>query len=68
MQQSMGSQRSRHDLGLNNHHHNSIALCQYMCVYQFSAVTLLRPTLCDPMDCSMPEFLVHHQLLELKHP
>ena len=22
-------------------------------------------TLCDPMDCSMPGFLVHHQLLEL---
>ena len=26
---------------------------------------LLCPTLCDPMDCSMPGFLVHHQLLEL---
>ena len=23
------------------------------------------PTLCDPMDCSMPGFPVHHQLLEL---
>ena len=23
------------------------------------------PTLCDPMDCSMPSFPVHHQLLEL---
>ena len=23
------------------------------------------PTLCDPMDCSMPGFLIHHQLLEL---
>ena len=22
------------------------------------------PTLCDPMDCSTPGFLVHHQLLE----
>ena len=22
-------------------------------------------TLCDPMDCSMPDFLVHRQLLEL---
>ena len=22
-------------------------------------------TLCDPMDCSMPGFLVHHQFLEL---
>ena len=23
------------------------------------------PTLCDPMDCSMPHFPVHHQLSEL---
>ena len=23
------------------------------------------PTLCDPMDCNMPGFPVHHQLLEL---
>ena len=23
------------------------------------------PTLCDPIDCSMPGFLVHHQLSEL---
>ena len=22
-------------------------------------------TICDPMDCSTPGFLVHHQLLEL---
>ena len=28
---------------------------------QFSAVQL-RPTLCDPMDCSTPGFPVHHQL------
>ena len=32
---------------------------------QFSSVTQLRPTLCDPMDCSTPGFPVHHQLLEL---
>ena len=32
----------------------------------FSSVQSLScPTLCDPMDCSMPGFLVHHQLLEL---
>ena len=23
------------------------------------------PTLCDPMDCSMPGFSVHHQFLDL---
>ena len=31
----------------------------------FSSVTQLCSTLCDPMDCSMPGFPVHHQLPEL---
>ena len=31
----------------------------------FSSFAQLSPTLCDPMDCSMPGFPVHHQLLEL---
>ena len=31
---------------------------------QFSSVPQLCPTLSDPMDCSMPGFPVHHQLLE----
>ena len=31
---------------------------------QFSSVTQLCPTLCDPMDCSTPGFLVQQQLLE----
>ena len=31
---------------------------------QFSSVAQSCPTLCDPMDCSMPAFLVHHQLPE----
>ena len=35
---------------------------------QFSSVTQSCPTLCDPMDCSMPGFLVHHQLQELALP
>ena len=30
-----------------------------------SSVTQSYPTLCDPMDCSMQGFLVHHQLPEL---
>ena len=29
-----------------------------------SSVTQLCPTLCDPMDCNMPGFPYHHQLLE----
>ena len=32
--------------------------------YQFSSVIQSCPTLCDPMDCSMPVFPVHHQLSE----
>ena len=31
---------------------------------QFSSVALLYPTLCKPMDCSMPGLPVHHQLPE----
>ena len=33
--------------------------------FQFSSVIQSCPTLCDPMDCSMPGFPVHHQLPEL---
>ena len=32
---------------------------------QFSSVTQSCLTLCNPMDCSMPGFAVHHQLMEL---
>ena len=35
-----------------------------MVVLQFSSVTQLCPTLCNPMECSTPGFPVHHQLLE----
>ena len=31
---------------------------------QFSSVAQSCPTLCDPMDCSVPGLPVHHQLLE----
>ena len=31
----------------------------------FSSVAQSSLTLCDPMDCSMPGFPVHHQLLKL---
>ena len=33
--------------------------------YQFSSAAQLCLTLCDPMDCSMPRFPVHHQLPEI---
>ena len=32
---------------------------------QFSSVTKLCPTLCNPTDCSTSGLPVHHQLLEL---
>ena len=32
---------------------------------QFGSVAQSYPTLCDPMDCSMPGFPVFHHLLEL---
>ena len=32
---------------------------------QFITVPPSRPALCNPMDCSMPGFPVHHQLPEL---
>ena len=32
---------------------------------QFSSAAQSCPTLCNPMDCSMPDFPVHHQLLKL---
>ena len=31
----------------------------------FSSVTQLSLTLCNPMDCSLPDFPAHHQLPEL---
>ena len=34
-------------------------------ISQFSSVAQSCPALCDPMDCSTPSFLVHHQLPKL---
>ena len=34
------------------------------CTLQFSSVTQSCPTLCDPMNCSMPVLPAHHQLSE----
>ena len=35
------------------------------CAFQCSSVAQSCSTLCDSMDCSMPDFPVHHQLSEL---
>ena len=43
-----------------------ICFTKYTKVFVFSsAQSLSRISLCDSMDCSMPGFPVHHQLLEL---
>ena len=44
-----------------------ITLSTKVCIssVQFSSVAQSYPTLCNPMDCSTPGLLVHHQLLEL---
>ena len=43
-----------------------ILSCRYFLSSEeyFSSVAQLCPTLCNPMDCSKPGFLVHHQLPE----
>ena len=45
----------------------SLRFLQYFCSFyvQFSTVTQLCPSLCDPMDCSVPGFPVLHQLPKL---
>ena len=36
----------------------------FLCLVQFSSVTQSCPTLCDPMNCSMPDLPVCHKLPE----
>ena len=43
-----------------SHFHQDWAI--YVHSVQFSSVTQLCLTLCDPMNCSMPGLLVHHQI------
>ena len=52
-----------------NFRHFKLALKCYLFLailpsVQFSSVTQSCPTLCDPMNCSMPDLPVHHQLPE----
>ena len=54
--QSTGSQRVRH---------NWATLLSLSYFIKLSSVTQLCLTLCNPNDCSMPSFPVHHQLREL---
>ena len=54
-------------IGSQNDMKASTVLCkgnQTKFMIQFSLVTQSCLTLCNPMDCSMPGFPVHHQVLE----
>ena len=55
--QSMGLQRSRHNQTIKH-------IIRWRSV-QFSSVTQLCSTVCDPMYYNIPGFPVHHQLPEL---
>ena len=43
----------------------AVAIKHHIKTQQFSSVAQSCLTLCDPKDCNMPGFPVHHQLLEL---
>ena len=47
------------------HIYLSIYINKVLWHFTINSVTQSCPTLSDPMDCSMPGFPVHHQLLEL---
>ena len=49
---------------INMHKYTCTSVCMHISV-QFTSVTQLCLTLCDPMDCSTPGFPVHHQFLEI---
>ena len=41
----------------------AVYMCVYMCMYAYTCVhAQLCPTLCDPMDCSLPRSSVHRIL------
>ena len=44
---------------------NTVSMFFWFSSVHFSSVAQSCPTLCDPMDCNMPGFPVHHQLPEL---
>ena len=65
--QRASSMNSWNPLCLDQHHANShyenFKMYQ-RCFFSFSSVAQSCPTLCDPMNCSMPGLPVHHQLPE----
>ena len=67
--QFMRPQRVRHHWLTEHTYFHKDSFCQKLVIIcfsnWFSSVAQSCPTLCDPMDCSMPGFPVHHQLPEL---
>ena len=59
--ESMALQRVGHNCATK---HMNVHTHARMHIYQFSSFAQSCLTLCNPMDCSMPGFPVHHQLLE----
>ena len=47
------------------HHLGYVGIISNVCTAQFGSVAQSWLTLCDPIDCSLPGFPVHHQLPEL---
>ena len=45
--------------------YNILSSSRLISTIQFCSVAQLCLTLCDPMDCHMPDLPVHHELLEL---
>ena len=52
-------------MNLRTKDYNIIKSHPLQMIFCFSSVPQSYPTLCDPVDCSMTGFPVHHQLLEL---
>ena len=69
MLQSMGSPRVRHDLATEQQQILTVPTSKGKMFWSMpssqSVQSLNGVWLCDPMDCSMPGFPVHHQLQEL---
>ena len=53
-----------HSVFLPGKSHGQRSLVGYSPSVQFSSVAQLCPTLCNPMNCSMPSLPVYHQLPE----
>ena len=65
--QSKSGQKTQIDISRKKTHiaNKHMKRCSTLLIIQFSSGAQSCPTLCNPMDCSTPDFPVHHQLLKL---